>query len=478
METDKNRKDLESTKSEVSSNTPARKSSCHKSAKNDINATIIESTCCQSVSTNNSITVLYTRCAMDIPISPMCEKDHSINFNLSTCKQIDSKNTLKNVLPNEQGLPFQQEYSVEQQLMGSKEMTSSQDTVVTTCLGHSEICHPPLPTIVTTTIIPPFSPQDSCIIQSISDNDAEKQSSDTNSLVRTSQSTPADSVSHVMTSVVTTEGFNVTSSTSSYSQDEHTPALTESLGTSSIDCSVSTQSNTNNSMPSNTTLIKHSKHTDNKNLIQNYTHPQLVPKCPIIPPMEMNFFRFMFLILRRAPIAVRIYFDTRHPPLELMTNLAVNKESLSALKGRVISPQQWKTLYPPSGYVNSRHFDVTLLILLLRYMTNVPAPVSGFDKLPVQTDDSVGADLARIKHYRNLVSHSNNAKLTEEDFNDYWTEIEKAIGRLGGEAQLLEAKSLKESLIEEKDRELLLEINELRAPVPRYYSTKYKRTNQ
>ncbi|XP_061171672.1 ankyrin repeat domain-containing protein 17-like [Saccostrea echinata] len=184
---------------------------------------------------------------------------------------------------------------------------------------------------------------------------------------------------------------------------------------------------------------------------------------PVLHPEEINFCRFMFLILRRTPITVRTYFDSRHPPLQLMTDLAVNKDTLSALKGRIISAQQWKTLFPSSGYVNSRQFDVTLLILLLRYMTNVPAPATGFDKLPPQTDDSVGADLARIKHYRNIVAHSNNAKLSETDLNDYWADIESAIERLGGKAQLLETKTLKTSLIEEKDREIMVEIRQLGA---------------
>ncbi|XP_062582487.1 uncharacterized protein LOC134244239 isoform X2 [Saccostrea cucullata] len=468
METDENKKALEITKSEVSSSTPVRNSPCHKSAQIDINTTINENTCCQPVSTNNSITVLYTRCTLDAPVSSVCQKHNLKDFNLPTCKQIDSENTLKNVLPSEQGLPVQHKCSAEQQLMSSKEMTSSQNTVFT-CSEHSEISHPPLPTTATTTktttamSILPSSPKDSCIIPTSSDNNSEEQRSESKSSARTSQSAMADSVSNVMTSDVITKEVKTTSFSSFHSQYEHSPALTESLGTSSRDSSLSSHLDTNTSIPLHTTLTNHPKHTANTNVTQTYTHPQLVPKCPVIPPMEMNFFRFMFLILRRAPIAVRTYFDTRHPPLQLMTDLAINKESLSALRGKIISSQQWKTLYPPSGYVNSRHFDVTLLILLLRYMTNVPAPVTGFDKLPVQTDDSVGADLARIKHYRNLVSHSNNAKLTEEDFNDYWTEVEKVIGRLGGEAQLLEAKSLKESLIEEKDRELLLEINELRA---------------
>ncbi|XP_062566082.1 uncharacterized protein LOC134228439 [Saccostrea cucullata] len=206
-----------------------------------------------------------------------------------------------------------------------------------------------------------------------------------------------------------------------------------------------------------------SRQTVNTTTTQIVNHPETLPMPPVLRPEEINFCRFTFLILRRAPIAVRTYFDTRHPPLQLVTDLAVNKESLSALRGRIIAAQQWKTLYPSSGYVNSRQFDVTLLILLLRYMTNVPAPVTGFEKLPVQTDDSVGADLARIKHYRNLVAHSNNAKLSEADFDNYWVDIESAIERLGGKAQLLETKTLKTSLMVEKDREILLEIQQLRA---------------
>ncbi|XP_062582489.1 E3 ubiquitin-protein ligase DZIP3-like [Saccostrea cucullata] len=192
----------------------------------------------------------------------------------------------------------------------------------------------------------------------------------------------------------------------------------------------------------NTTVTTSLGHADITATIQTVTHP--VSSSPPISFRELNFFRIALLIFRRVPIAVRTFFDSKHPPLDLISDLALNKPKLLAIKKeRVISTQQWNILYPSSGYVTSRQFDVTTLILLLRYMTSVPAPVTGFDKLPSQSDNSVGADLARMKYYRNIVAHSKNAKLSEMEFNDYWADIENAIGRLGGNEQLLEARALK-----------------------------------
>ncbi|XP_062607484.1 uncharacterized protein LOC134269304 [Saccostrea cucullata] len=209
----------------------------------------------------------------------------------------------------------------------------------------------------------------------------------------------------------------------------------------------------------NTTETTNLGHADITATIQTAAHP--ISSSLPISTREMNFFRLSFLIFRRGLIAVRTFFDSKHPPLDLISDLALNKTKLLAIKGRVISTQQWNILYPSSGYVRSRQFDVTTLILLLRYMTNVPAPVTGYGKLPSQSDKSVGADLARMKYYRNIVAHSKNAKISEMEFNDYWANIENAIGRLGGNEQLLEARTLKTLQFELKDNEILLKMRQL-----------------
>ncbi|XP_062583816.1 uncharacterized protein LOC134245553, partial [Saccostrea cucullata] len=180
---------------------------------------------------------------------------------------------------------------------------------------------------------------------------------------------------------------------------------------------------------------------------------------PTVSPEETNFLRFVNLVLRRARKALRIHFDTVHLPSNLATDLATQRPMLSSLKARqVINKVQWDKLF---GVPNpmSKDFDVTLLICLLRNMSPcTPAPAGGFDILPTPLDISIGADLARIKFYRNKMAHSSDARMNANEFNTSWTDVEEAIGRLGGSALLNETKALRFSPMDESEKELLLEL--------------------
>ncbi|CAG2252420.1 unnamed protein product [Mytilus edulis] len=89
-------------------------------------------------------------------------------------------------------------------------------------------------------------------------------------------------------------------------------------------------------------------------------------------------------------------------------------------------------LYPTSGITSSENYDITLMICLLRNMTNILQPTLGYDKLPPVTEVSDGADLARIKYYRNFMAHTEKDELSNEDFNTMWICVTNAIIRIGG----------------------------------------------
>jgi hypothetical protein len=57
----------------------------------------------------------------------------------------------------------------------------------------------------------------------------------------------------------------------------------------------------------------------------------------------------------------------------------------------------------------------------------VQPPPTGFDKLPNNSDVSVGADMARIKHYRNEAAHNKSGKMTNQDFHRHWNILENVI---------------------------------------------------
>lgn len=73
--------------------------------------------------------------------------------------------------------------------------------------------------------------------------------------------------------------------------------------------------------------------------------------------------------------------------------------------------------------ITSKNFDITLMICLLRNISGIAPPFTGYDTLPSPTDISKGADLARIKHYRNEIAHSTDSKMLTQEFEDAWNDV-------------------------------------------------------
>ncbi|XP_063427581.1 uncharacterized protein LOC134711078 [Mytilus trossulus] len=107
---------------------------------------------------------------------------------------------------------------------------------------------------------------------------------------------------------------------------------------------------------------------------------------------------------------------------------------------------------------NSSNFDVTLMILLIRNLTPVTPPLTGFDKLPTQAETSPESDLARIKWYRNILAHLNSDKIDTVFFNTAWGDIIEAVCRLGGKQMKDECQDLKVKILDQSNQELMNEI--------------------
>ena len=115
--------------------------------------------------------------------------------------------------------------------------------------------------------------------------------------------------------------------------------------------------------------------------------------------------------------------------------MAGNEGKLRILRTRkVINATQWGTLFPVDpSLVSSAHFDITLLMVLLRNLCGLTSPATGWDKLPAVTDVSREADIARVKYYRNTVyGHAECASVDDAAFNAYWGDIRDTLVRLGG----------------------------------------------
>ena len=80
-----------------------------------------------------------------------------------------------------------------------------------------------------------------------------------------------------------------------------------------------------------------------------------------------------------------------------------------------------------------KHFDITLLMTLLRNICGLAPPVTGWDVLPAATDLNREGDIARVKYFRNTVyAHAEHASIDDATFNSHWKEIQDTLVRLGG----------------------------------------------
>ncbi|CAG2237659.1 unnamed protein product [Mytilus edulis] len=198
---------------------------------------------------------------------------------------------------------------------------------------------------------------------------------------------------------------------------------------------------------------------------------------------EMNYLRIISLLYKVAPSAVRVKFDKEfHPENGLEPGLKQDKfkvleplrkrESLTRPSGIYCFHRQVKLNFRVndqygdnmrrlteiywrfSGTVTSKKFDLTLMICLIRHLT----PIQIVDILPLKADVSEGADLSRLKYYRNMFAHQDAWTLTNNDFETYWNDICQAILKLGGPQFKQICEDLKDKVLNNNDKEILVEL--------------------
>ena len=123
------------------------------------------------------------------------------------------------------------------------------------------------------------------------------------------------------------------------------------------------------------------------------------------------------------------FLDSVYPePKSLAKGLNKNSLKFQHLKSkRVISDHQWEKLFPPSGLPDSKQFDITLLHLLIREICYLPAPLTGWHKMPADDDQSLEANIARIKCFRNELSHSVSTGIPNDEFEDKWNTLASSL---------------------------------------------------
>ncbi|KAL9965622.1 hypothetical protein ACROYT_G029450 [Oculina patagonica] len=195
-------------------------------------------------------------------------------------------------------------------------------------------------------------------------------------------------------------------------------------------------------------------------------HQYMASAPPLVASTKetTNYAQLCRLLVDVGSQALRDTFDGIHPPAGLHLVLALHpaRAMLQTLRQKkILNPTQWRKLYPTIPFtVSSASFDITLLMVLLRNICGLHAPVTGWDSLPPPADTSEEANIARVKYYRNTVyGHASQASVDDVTFNTYWQDISNALVALGGTSYGAAINGLKNECMdpdtEEHYRELL-----------------------
>ena len=113
---------------------------------------------------------------------------------------------------------------------------------------------------------------------------------------------------------------------------------------------------------------------------------------------KTNGTRLARLIIDGGTYVLRKLLDSVYPEPTLLANeLKKNRTKLQILKSKgKIFKEQWEMLFPTSDLPDSKEFDITLLHLLIREVCYLPAPLTGWHKMPADDEAKLGG-----KHCQN-----------------------------------------------------------------------------
>ena len=151
-------------------------------------------------------------------------------------------------------------------------------------------------------------------------------------------------------------------------------------------------------------------------------------------PEKTNGNKLTRLLIDGGTTVLRNVFDHYHPPAILVSGLNTNYSILNnLLRRRVLNGHQWDKLFPPGGVVpDSKTFDITLLFLLLTNICGLTPPPTGWHTKPPPCDNTLEANLTRVKFYRNvLLGHMTSTGINWPTFSALWHEVSTTLHSLG-----------------------------------------------
>ena len=152
------------------------------------------------------------------------------------------------------------------------------------------------------------------------------------------------------------------------------------------------------------------------------------PSMYAVSEERTNGTRLTRLLVDEGTHVLREVLHSIYPHDKLQIVLSKNRRKLQSV---VIYDSQLEKLFPPSGDPpDSDTFDISLLHLLIREICHLTAPLSGWHKMPAKDDDSVEANIARIKCFRNELCQSTSTGVPNEEFEEKWKQLSSCLEAL------------------------------------------------
>ncbi|KAK3584437.1 hypothetical protein CHS0354_006056 [Potamilus streckersoni] len=140
---------------------------------------------------------------------------------------------------------------------------------------------------------------------------------------------------------------------------------------------------------------------------------------------------------------LRTYFPV--PYKDIYQAILANRAKLIGCRGRRLLVHDQNLLVFPEPLRDKvgtlDQFDLSLLYTLIRNVSTVPAPKTGWDLDPYDQprDTSLGASVERIRSYRNRISgHTADGRVSRQNLENYWNKFEAVIhdieAVIGGQA--------------------------------------------
>ena len=142
-----------------------------------------------------------------------------------------------------------------------------------------------------------------------------------------------------------------------------------------------------------------------------------------------NSTRLARLLIEGGTDALRRFLSSIYSPERFEDLLKENLPKLQNLKSRrVIFGDQWELLFPASGETAEiDKFDISLLHLLIREFSYLPSPVTGWHKMPTDDDESIQANITRIKCFRYDLCPCVSTGISNGKFEDHWNKIASSL---------------------------------------------------